>query len=400
MHRGFIVGIIASLGLLTLGFEASGVESPAPNFGTSSSSEEVTIRLPYGRDVRIGRKLAALIAEGGAASLRGRYDRAISCFSAALHANHDRNVAFVIYSARASAYYWNGELRKALSDSSAAIQLNSQRPSAYLDRGHAYRELGDNDEAINDYTAAIHLDPKHQRAYYNRAIVYGNKRQYKQAIRDCTMAIHLNPKDADAYHNRGVYYLETGDLDKAVVDFSQAIRFNPRDVRRTFLSRAVACEYLEKFDKAIADYDRVIRITAKDSNDYVARGTAYFSRGNYERAASDFEKAVRLSQNNDNALHGLALLRATCPESSLRNGKEAIRMSMRACELTKWKNPDDILALAAAYAEIGDFAKAVKYQTQGIKMKSDYGRVQKKTRERLALYQDHKPARAEPLVAH
>jgi tetratricopeptide (TPR) repeat protein len=144
----------------------------------------------------------------------------------------------------------------------------------------------------------------------------------------------------------------------------------------------------------------VIRITPKDANEYAIRGSAYFARGNYKKALSDLEKALRFSPNSDNAMDSLALLKATCPEAALRDGKEAIRMSMRACELTKWKDPGEILTLAAAYAEIGDFAKAVKYQTRGIRMKSDYGPVHKKTRERLALYQAGKLARAEPLVAH
>ena len=74
-------------------------------------------------------------------------------------------------------------------------------------------------------------------------------------------------------------------------------------------------------------------------------------------------------------------------------------MSIKACELSKWREPNYIEALAAAYAETGDFGKAVKYQTQAMNMKSAHGPVDKKTRERLALYQDHKPWRAEPLVA-
>jgi tetratricopeptide (TPR) repeat protein len=239
MHTRFIVGVIASLGSFMLAFEATGVESSPPNLGTSFSSDEITIRLPNGRDVRVGRKLVALIAEGGAASLRGHYDKAISLFTAALRANPPRDVAFVIYSSRSSAYYQKRELRKAVSDSTAAIQLMPKNASAYFNRGHAYRELGDNDKAINDYTVAIQLDPKHERAYYNRAIVYNNNRQYKLAIRDSTVAIHLNPKDPDAYHNRGFYHLKTGDFDKAIADFSQAIRLNPRSAN-TFCGRAEA----------------------------------------------------------------------------------------------------------------------------------------------------------------
>jgi tetratricopeptide (TPR) repeat protein len=236
-------------------------------------------------------------------------------------------------------------------------------------------------------------------AYYNRAIHYGNKRDYKLAIRDATAAIQLNPKYANAYHNRGAFHADIGEFDKAIADLSEAIRLNPRSAT-TFDGRAQVYEDIEKFNKAVADYDRVIRIIPKDADDYAVRGRAYFKKGNYKEAASAFEKALQLSPNNDSALGRLALFRATCPDASLRNGKEAIRMSMRACELSKWKEPYRIEALAAAYAETGDFDKAVKYQTQAINMKSAYGPVDKKTREHLMLYQAHKPARIEPLVVH
>jgi hypothetical protein len=84
MRTRFIIGVIACLGSFSLAFEATGIESQRPNFGTSSSSDEISIRLNRGQDVRVvrvGRKLAALIAEGGAASLRGHYAKAISLFS-------------------------------------------------------------------------------------------------------------------------------------------------------------------------------------------------------------------------------------------------------------------------------------------------------------------------------
>jgi tetratricopeptide (TPR) repeat protein len=235
-------------------------------------------------------------------------------------------------------------------------------------------------------------------AYYNRAIVYATKRNYKLAIRDATTAIQLNPKYANAYHNRGAFRADIGEYDKAIPDFSEAIRLDPRSAT-TFYGRAQVYEDIETFDKAMADYDRVIRIIPKDADDYAVRGVAYFKKGNYKEAASAFEKALQLSRGNDFPLRRLAWFRATCPEASMRNGKEAIRMSMRACELSKWKEPHCIEALAAAHAETGDFEQAVKYQTQAMKMKSEYGPIDKKTRERLALYRDHKPWRSEPLSA-
>ena len=371
MHTRFLVGVIAGLGSLTLAFEAIGAESPGPDFltlsrdsRTGSSSREVTIRLRDGSSVHVRGKAGALIAGAYSAARSKQYDTAISLLTAALQTNPDKNIACYIY----------------------------------FDRAAAYSEKGQLDKALSDWTAAIQFNPKNAPAYYNRAIVYSRRRQYNLAIRDSTTAIQLNPKYANAYHNRGAFHADIGEFDKAIADYGEAIRFNPRSAS-TFDNRAQAYEYIEKFDKAIADYDRVIQIVPKDAEDYAARGNAYFAKDDYKAAVSSFRKALQLSPNNDPALGGLAWLKATCPDASLRNGKEAIRMSTRACELSKWKEPDHIEALAAAHAETGDFDEAVKYQTQAMNVKSEHGPVLKEARERLALYQDHKPWRSKPLIA-
>ena len=47
---------------------------------------------------------------------------------------------------------------------------------------------------------------------------------------------------------------------------------------------------------------------------------------------------------------------ATSPDAKLRNGRRAIELATRACELTKYKAAYILSTLAAAYAETGDFA--------------------------------------------
>jgi Flp pilus assembly protein TadD len=335
MHRRFIVGIIASLGSFTLPLEATGAESPGPDLSA----------LP--RDSRTSSSSREVIIRiPGLSSVRVEGKLGVL-------------IAEGTSSSRSKQY------DRAISLFNAALQMNSDKNIACI-------------------------------LYYTRAIAYGSKRNYTLAIRDSTTAIRLNPKFAGAYHNRGAYYAEIGDFDKAIADFSEAIRFTPSP--STFANRALAYRNIEKSVKAMADYDRVLHITPKYSEDYSARGSAYFEKGNYKEAVPACEKALQLSPRNDSALGGLAWLRATCPDASLRNGKEAIRMSTRACELSKWSEQDHLQALAAAYAESGDFDKAVKYQTQGINMKSVYGPLLEEARERLAFYRDHRPWRAKPLV--
>ena len=57
-----------------------------------------------------------------------------------------------------------------------------------------------------------------------------------------------------------------------------------------------------------------------------------------------------------------ASLLATCHDAEVRDGKEAVIAATRACDLSAWQYPDALATLAAAYAEAGDFARAVEYE--------------------------------------
>jgi tetratricopeptide (TPR) repeat protein len=242
---------------------------------------------------------------------------------------------------------------------------------------------------------AIRLTPNFARTYYDRAIAYADKGHYDQAIRDCTEAIRRRrPVEADYYYNRGIAYQAMGSLNEAMADYNEAIRLAPKDLRN-YCGRASAFEDMGQFDKARADYDRATRFNPTNAPGYVMVGYANFANGNYRAAATDFEKAAQMSPRDYDALVSFAWFQATCPDDSLRNGKEALEKSKRACDLSRWQHSDAVDTLAAAYAEIGDFDNAVKYQTQAINMKGVYAFKRKRMQERLELYRQHKPYRKE-----
>ena len=346
--------------------------------------------------VAIDPKVAGLVKQAGSEAKLDQYDAAIRHLSAALQMNPEMTTAAAIHSWRADAYIQKGELNKAMSDANESIRLNPRYFGGYLERGIVYRRTGRLDKAISDYDTTIHFNPNLAGAYYDRSIAYGLKGDYNQAIRDETEAIRRgNPVDQpDFYYNRGVSYESMGNLDKALADYNKAIHLAPNELKN-YRGRASVLEDMDQLDKARADWDQVARLNPRDTNGYRFRGSAHFAKGDYKAAASDFEKAAHLSPMDYDALVSLGWFQATCPEGSFRNGKEALEKSLRACELSRWQSFWAVDALAAAYAEIGDFDHAVKYETQAINMKGAYALTRKKMQERLELYRQHKPYRKE-----
>ena len=352
------------------------------------------------RVVAIDPKVAGLVKQASSELKLDQYDAAIRGLTAALNMKPERNTTAAIYSWRADAYIQKGEFNKAMVDANESIRLNPQYYGGYLERAIAYRRTGHLDKAISDYDTVIRLNPSFARAYYDRAIAYRLKGNYKQAIRDGDQAIRLSPSDPDFYYNRGADYQSIGNLNKAMQDYNEAIRRAPKQFNN-YCGRAEAFENMGQLDKASADYDQVLRLNPRDANGYICRGYAHFAKGNYKAAAFDFEKATRFSGRDYDALVSLARFEATCPEDSLRNGKAALEKSLTACELSNWESSDIVDTLAAAYAEVGDFDRAVKYQMQAISMSGTYGPERRKMQERLELYRQHKPYRKESkLKAH
>ena len=305
-------------------------------------------------------------AAGYSYFVQGKYREALSHFKAALGregalANELADLQFLI----GFCHYSLGASDTAIANFDEAIRLDPKIAAAYNDRGILYQAKGDYDKAIADYDEAIRIDPKNVEPHNNRAAAYQVKRDYDKAIADYDEAIRIDPKRVEPHNNRGILYQAKGDYDNAIADYDEAIRIDP---------------------------NLAIRIDPKYSLAYYDRGSLHQAKGDYDKAIADYDEAIRIDPKNVDAYNEVAWLRATCPQASLRDGKKAVEYATKACELSNWKDPNMLDTLAAAYAELGDFEQAIKWETNFLETAS---LSETSGKSRLALYQTHRPYHAE-----
>lgn len=209
----------------------------------------------------------------------------------------------------------------------------SPQAEFYNIRGMIRFEHGQIDLALADYNESLRLDPNRSHVWNNRGNVQRAKGAFNQAIGDFNQAVRLDPDDPLAYKNRGNVWSDKGAFDKALLDYSEAIRLSPNDA--------------DAFNN---------------------RGSMSMLQKDYDRAIADWNEAVRLDPKATGAYNNLAWLLATCPDEKHRNAQRAVEMATRACELGGWRNAGHIDTLATAYAQLGDYESAVKWQTRALEL--------------------------------
>ena len=126
---------------------------------------------------------------------------------------------------------------------------------------------------------------------------------------------------------------------------------------------------------------------------WLACASRYNASGQFTNAVDACRQSILADPADDQSHNLLAWIKATCPDPSVRDGKEAVAAATRACELTQWKQWSWIDTLAAAHAEAGDFKRAIKFQEQALRIGRPTESDLKGMRERLSLYQEARPFR-------
>lgn len=237
------------------------------------------------------------------------------------------------------------------------LQTDPKNPLRHDAVAMLYMQDGRLREAVDEFRQSLRLNKDSAPTHYNLGIVLSMLRRYPEAMREYEAAVAIDPTHAEAQNNLGAMLHVNGQLDQAAIHYRRAIELRPDNT------------------EARANLGRLLMLQGKSA-----------------AAASEFEQTIAIQPDAVPALTGLAWIRATSAEPSLRRPGQALAMAERARQLSKGQDPQAYDALAAAYAALGVFEQAVTSVRLGIQAAAAAGQtlLADEMRGRLQLYEARK----------
>ncbi|MBN2182286.1 MAG: sulfatase-like hydrolase/transferase [Sedimentisphaerales bacterium] len=187
------------------------------------------------------------------------------------------------------------------------------------------------DQVIALCEKLIKLRPDFYELYDLMSDTLLKQQDYSRAIPYARKAIQLKPGRYKIHYNLGEAFVQTGQEEAAAEQFNQFLKLAPKS------------------------QDMIPQI----ANVHSRLGYLRARQEKFDLAITHFRETLRLRPNLSK-LHILAWTLATCPQEDLREPAEAVKLALKCCEITQFKEPAYINTLAVSYAAAGDFPEAVK----------------------------------------
>lgn len=204
-----------------------------------------------------------------------------------------------------------------------ALELEPDRALTHFKLGELCKAGGDLEGAASAYRRGLALDPKNASGWNNLGVVLAGLGRMEEAARALEAARTLEPGAGDAGYNLGLAHAQQGDLAAAERIFREVLQRDPR--------HAAARQNL---------------------------ATLLLRTGRAREAAGEMEEILRQDPVRLRTLIPLALIYATHPDASLRDGPRAVVLAQQVVRLAGERDPQALDLLAAAQAETGRFEDA------------------------------------------
>ena len=224
---------------------------------------------------------------------------------------------------------------------------------------------------LAQYQKALQIDPDDADAHYNCGVALNDLR----ATRRGHGRVSKGPENRTQTTPSLTSISETSSLaadspDEAIAQYRKALEIDPHHVA-AHCDIANVLTGLGRLDEAIIHYQEALKVNPDEAVALRNLAVTQAQRKALLDALARRRELLRQKPNDIALLNDTAWLLATNPNESVRNGAEALELALRAAKLSDSREPAILGTLAAAYAETGRFAEAVKTAREALQLATE-----------------------------
>jgi tetratricopeptide (TPR) repeat protein len=291
------------------------------------------------------------------------------------------DVFLVIWAGNSLASYWivpsvaqhlyaskalsaQGQMERATAEALKAVEADPSNAAARGLYALVLTELGRDDEAVKEAEKASGLNPASSAAHFDLAIS-AKRTDLERAIEEARRALELGPENFSVYPFLMNCLFESHRYNEAIDLGRKWLAATPYDAAaHSALSSVLA----EKQELVLAakhlGYVMMLRPGVEQAHAQLRQ--ILLSLAREPDGLHKLRDIAAGAPDSPRMLDELAWLLATYPDSEARDGAEAVRLAENACALTQRRIPALLDTLAAAYAEAGDFTRALSVAEEAL----------------------------------
>jgi tetratricopeptide (TPR) repeat protein len=217
-----------------------------------------------------------------------------------------------------------------------------------------------------------------------------------EAIPYYEKAIAPQPDDVEGHNTLADALRRSGRLDDAIAQFRIVADLRSRQggekVAEAHYNLANALLEKNQIDDAIAQFREAIEHAPNNFDFHHKLANALLRRGLEAEAIRENEKALAIDPTSVTARESLAWILSTSFNPARRQGFRAVELARQANERSGGRDPVILNTLAAAYAETGQFQKAISTAQQALALVSPNDeQLTELLRQEIALYRAGSP---------
>jgi tetratricopeptide (TPR) repeat protein len=285
-----------------------------------------------------------------------------------------------------------GRFDDALVQLAKADEINPNFLETRVNRLNLLQLQGKLVEAAAACKDILQLDPTYNTARIRLASIYFTMGRPDQAVIYYREALSVNPTNHNARVGLGMALVETHQLAEADAEFSHVLLAEPQNAQ-ALDGRGFVLATKGQIDEAKKTFLEAIKSDPNFPDAHMHYGMCLSAQNQAEEAVAEYRKALELGNQRPITLNNLAWALASHPDPKIRNGKEAVELAEKACQLTGNQQPLFLGTLAAAYAEAGRFNEAVAAaeRARDLARTNGWEQIAQRNEQLLELYRASKP---------